>query len=177
MNKIFTLLRYDWPIHFILFLTNWLPDNVVFLRARGALISPFFGKWGVDLRVGRNTLFHNPKLIDIGDHVFIAYGCSIMATDLITINDEVMFSPYVVVTSSNHTSTMGSYRYGEPFLAPIVIGKGSWIASHVVITAGSVIGENTVIGAGAIVTREIPSCVIAGGIPAKVIRKLQIEEN
>lgn len=171
MKKLWHYLRYDWPLHFMLLFTNWLPDNVFFLRVRGALIRPFFGKCGHDLRVGRNVQFHNPELIDLGDHVFIAYGCSVMATDLIRIENEVMLSPYCVVISGNHTSINGSYRYGPAILAPIVIEKGSWIASHVVVTAGCTIGENSLIAANAVVTQNMPANVIAGGIPARIINQ------
>nr|WP_314901486.1 acetyltransferase [uncultured Deefgea sp.] len=38
--------------------------------------------------------------------------------------------------------------------------------------AGVTIGDHSVIGAGSIVTRDIPSCVLAGGNPARVIREL-----
>lgn len=171
MNNLYRLLRFDWPLHFMLLFINWLPDNVFFLRVRGILIRPFFGKCGHDLRVGRNVQFHNPELINLGDHVYIAYGCSIIANDLIRIENEVMLSPYCVIISGNHTSMNGSYRYGPPKVAPIVVGKGSWIASHVVVTAGCTIGENSLIAANAVVTDDIPANVIAGGIPAKIINK------
>lgn len=169
MKKLWHYLRYDWPLHFMLLFTNWLPDNVFFLRVRGALIRPFFGKCGHDLRVGRNVQFHNPELIDLGDHVYIAYGCSIMANDRIIIENEVMLSPYCVVVSGNHSSSNGSYRYGPAKISPIVIGRGSWIASHVVVTAGCTIGENCLIAANAVVTHDIPANVVAGGIPARII--------
>ena len=171
MKKLWRYLRYDWPLHFMLLFTNWWPDNVVFLRVRGALIRPFFGKCGRDLRVGRNVQFHNPELIDLGDHVYIAYGCSIMANDLIRIDNEVMLSPYCVIVSGNHTSINGSYRYGPAKLAPIVIEKGSWIASHAVVTAGCNIGENCLIAANAVVTHDIPANVVVGGIPARIINQ------
>jgi len=171
MKKLWHYLRYDWPLHFMLLFTNWLPDNVFFLRVRGALIRPFFGKCGHDLRIGRNVQFYNPELIDLGDHVYIAYGCSIMANDLIRIANEVMLSPYCVVISGNHSSQNGSYRYGPAIVAPILIEKGSWIASHVVVTAGCTIGENSLIAANAVVTQNIPANVIAGGIPARIINQ------
>ena len=171
MKKLWHYLRFDWPLHFMLLFTNWLPDNVFFLRVRGALIRPFFGKCGHDLRIGRNVQFYNPELIDLGDHVYIAYGCSIMANDLIRIANEVMMSPYCVVISGNHSSQNGSYRYGPAIVAPILIEKGSWIASHVVVTAGCTIGENSLIAANAVVTQNMPANVIAGGIPARIINQ------
>ena len=57
MKNLWAYLRYDWPIHFLILLTNWLPDNVIFLRLRGALLKPFFKNCGKDLRLARNIYF------------------------------------------------------------------------------------------------------------------------
>jgi len=116
-------------------------------------------------------------MIKIGCHVYIAYGCSIIATERILIQDEVMFGPYCVIASGNHNSINGSFRYGSIASAPISIGRGSWIGAHVTITAGSSIGENTLIAAGAVVTTDIPSNVIAGGVPARIIEKVKGEDQ
>lgn len=172
MKKIWHYLRFDWPIHFLIFFTNWLPDNVIFLRLRGMLLRPFFGSCGKDLRVGRNCVFYNPRLINLGSHIYIAFGGLIMATTNVVVEDEVMFGPYCVVSTGNHTSVNGSFRFGSPIFSPIAIGKGSWVGSHVVITPGCEVGKNSLIAAGAVVTENIPSNVIAGGVPAKIIKHL-----
>ncbi len=49
------------------------------------------------------------------------------------------------------------------------IGQGSWIGSAAVVMAD--VGRNTVVGAGAVVVKPLPDNVIAGGVPAKVIRE------
>ena len=87
------LLRYEWPLHVVLLLTNWLPDNVIFLRLRGLLASFFLGECGDDLRLGRNVTFYNPSKIRIGSHVYLAYGCLCLAGDQpISIGDEVIIA-------------------------------------------------------------------------------------
>ena len=43
------------------------------------------------------------------------------------------------------------------------------------VTPGVTIGENSIIAAGAVVTRDVPPNVIAAGIPAKVIKKIEKE--
>jgi virginiamycin A acetyltransferase len=48
------------------------------------------------------------------------------------------------------------------------IGAGSWIGSAAVIMAD--VGCDTIVGAGAVVTRPLPDRVLAGGVPARVIR-------
>ena len=38
--------------------------------------------------------------------------------------------------------------------------------------AGVTIGDNSVIGAGSVVTKDIPSGVVAVGVPCKVLREI-----
>jgi len=52
MKKLWHYLRFDWPLHFMLLFTNWLPDNVFFLRVRGALIRPLLVNAAVILESG-----------------------------------------------------------------------------------------------------------------------------
>ena len=56
--------------------------------------------------------------------------------------------------------------------APIVIGKDVWIGSNTTVTPGVTIGDGSVIAAGAVVTRNVPDHVLAGGVPARIIRKI-----
>lgn len=169
--KLWRLLRHDWPTHLMIVVTNWLPDNVVFLRLRGWLVGRFLGKVGRDLRLGRNVTFYNPSMIEIGSNVYIAYGCWFMAGETIRIGNEVLFGPYCVVVSSDHTRVGSSFRYGETRRAPIEVGKGSWVAAHVTITSGSKVGESSLVGAGSVVRGEYPPGALIAGQPARVIRK------
>lgn len=173
--KLFRLLRYDWPAHFVLRLTDWLPDNTVFLSLRGSLVSPFLGSCGRNLRLGRHVTFYNPQHIHIGNDVYVAYGCWLMAGETITVGDEVMFGPYCVVVSSSHTAVDGSFRFGLAARQPIRIGRGSWLAAHIVVAMGARIGSGCLIGAQSVVTGEVPDHVLAVGQPAKMIKSLRDE--
>ncbi len=60
---------------------------------------------------------------------------------------------------------------------PVEIGENVFIGCNVIILKGSKIGNNCVIGAGSVVAGEFEdNCVIAGN-PARVIRKLEVEET
>jgi acetyltransferase-like isoleucine patch superfamily enzyme len=50
----------------------------------------------------------------------------------------------------------------------IRVGHGSWIGNNAVIMAD--VGHDTVVGAGSVVTRPVAAFVIAGGVPARVIK-------
>ena len=172
MSKAFRLLCQEWPLHAGLQLTSWLPDNVIFYRFRGWLACHFLGSCTGDLRIGRNIVFYNERNVHLGQHVFMAYGCYLLADAQIWIEDEVMLGPYCVISAGNHTRRNGSFRYGPADARPIRIGRGSWIGAHATVTAGTTIGNGSVIAAGAVVTHSIPPNVLAGGVPARVIKEL-----
>lgn len=176
MTKLHRLLRYDLPLHFVLTLTNLLPDNTPFLMLRGRLASLFLGSCGADFQLGRNAVFYNPSRIHLGKHVYIAYGCVLLAIDEIRLADEVMLGPYVVLSAGNHQRSAGSYRFSEAETLPIEIGAGTWVSAQVTVMPGAKIGNGSLVASNAAVTRGIypPNAFIAG-VPAQV--KKMIEEN
>lgn len=47
---------------------------------------------------------------------------------------------------------------------------------NVTVLKGVTIGDNTLVGAGSLVTRSLPPGVIAAGVPARVLRKIDGSE-
>lgn len=171
MKQLLYYLRYDWPLHFIMMLTSWLPNNVCFFRFRGMLARPFFGSCGPNLSLGRNITFYQSSMMTIGANVYIAVGNVFLCVDKVTIGDEVLFGPYVVLSSGNHTRDHGSYRFSTGEKAPIEIGSGTWIGAHATVLAGAKIGKGCVVGSNAAVIRgSIPDNSFAAGVPAVVKR-------
>ena len=60
------------------------------------------------------------------------------------------------------------------FPAPVEIGNGVWVGAHATILSGVTIGDNAVIAAGAVVTKDVPANAVAGGVPAKIIKQIEI---
>ena len=58
----------------------------------------------------------------------------------------------------------------------VLLKKNCRIGSHSTILPGITIGKNSVVGAHSLVTKDIPDNAIAFGVPAKVIRQLD-EDN
>ena len=54
------------------------------------------------------------------------------------------------------------------------IGNDCWIGQHVFIVGGVTIGDGAVVYAGAVVTKDVPPYAIVGGVPAKVIKKIEV---
>lgn len=165
--RLFNICRYDLPLHFVLLLTNWLPDLVVFIRLRGILIRPFLKSCGYSVGIGRDVTFYNPSNIILGNNVYIAKGCWLSASDVIVIEDEVLLGPYVIITSSNHTRYKGSFRYGKPKKGQVLIRKGSWLGAHAVVTKGSTLSEGSVLAANSVLKGCTEAQSLYAGLPAK----------
>ncbi len=58
--------------------------------------------------------------------------------------------------------------------APIHIGKNVWIGANATVLAGVTIGDGAVVAAGAVVTKDVEPNMVVGGVPAKVIKKIEV---
>lgn len=121
------------------------------------LIPPFYSACGVDIRVGRN--------------VFVNQNCTFYDLGGLDIGDDVMIGPNVSLITTGHPIAPSRRRDGV-IAKPIVIERNVWIAAGVTIIGGVTIGENSVIAAGSVVTKDVPSNVLVGGNPARVIRSI-----
>lgn len=157
MHKFFRLIRYDWPMHFILLFTNWLPDNVFFIRLRGSLARPFFKKCGKGLRLGRNVSFYNPSMIELGDDNYVAYGNWFVPGGYISIGSRNLFGPYSVFVSGDHVFDGKTFFNDITDKQEIIIGNDNWIGANCNILGGTIIKNQTLIGSGAVVNCELPN--------------------
>lgn len=120
------------------------------------LFPPFYTDFG------RNT--------HIGKNVFINSCCHFQDQGGIYIGDGCLIGHCVVMATLNHDHNPSKRQ--NLHHKPIRIGNGVWIGANVTITAGVTIGDNAIIAAGAVVTKDVPANMIAGGVPAKIIKSI-----
>ena len=169
MKELVNQLRWSLPIWLVCLLTNWWPDNRISLKLRGALARPFIRKCGRNFHLGSHVTLLNPGNMEIGDNVYIAHGAWLNAMAHLVIEDEVIISPYVIISTLQHIFKNKSVRFGGSMGRPVRIGRGSWLASHVSVKCGITIGHGCLVAANSAVTKDIPDGMLAGGVPAKVI--------
>ena len=56
--------------------------------------------------------------------------------------------------------------------APVVIGRGAWLATRATVLAGVRIGRRSVVAAGSVVTCDVPDDTLVAGVPARPVRTL-----
>lgn len=116
-----------------------------------------------------------PGQIDIADDVVVSRGVHIVSAAGISIGEGSMIGEYTSIRDANHVFGAGiAPRDAGHNAASIRIGRHVWIGRGVTILPGVSIGDYAVVGANAVVTRDIPACTTAAGVPARVIeRKVQ----
>ena len=112
------------------------------------------------------------KNIRIGKWVFINSGCCFQDQGGIEIGDDTRIGHQVVIATLNHD--LHPLRRGNMIPKPVKIGKRVWIGSHATILPGVTIGNGAVVAAGAVVTEDVPPNTVVGGVPAKVIKEIEL---
>ena len=59
----------------------------------------------------------------------------------------------------------------------VTIGRSTWLGIGAIVTDHLRIGANSIIGAGSVVVNDIPENVVAYGVPAKVVRRIKVNDS
>jgi acetyltransferase-like isoleucine patch superfamily enzyme len=112
-------------------------------------------------------------ILKIGNNVGIS-GASIYAESSIEIGDYVLIGANSRIYDTDfHPVHFQDRLAGTPAkTAPVIIGNHVWLAANVTVLKGVSIGARSVIAAGSVVVSDIPEDCLAGGTPARVIRKI-----
>ena len=145
------------------------------IEYRMKLFKELFGKIGENFWIEPPFRADYAKNICIGKNFYMNYDCIIMAVCNVCIGNNVFLAPRVSIYTAGHPIDAEIRNTQLEYGKKVMIGNDVWIGGNTVITPGVRIGNNVVIGAGSVVTKDIPSNVIAAGVPCKIIRK--INEN
>lgn len=160
------------------YFVGWVRASLLGVRLGGARVSPrailrktaYLGRVEVasGVVIGRGTYINSGSVFSgqIGDWCSIAYNVVIGPTEHRL--DSWTTSPFRARASGNMPGATIANTL------PPVIGDDVWIGANVVILRGVRVGDGAVIAAGAVVTKDVPENEIWGGVPAKFIRKRQI---
>ena len=131
-----------------------LPSTRVFLqRMRGAKI-------GKNVFLGAEVMIDPvfPNLVTIEDNVTIA------GRNILQAHSDRSFEP--------NKGTLTESKF-----LPIKIERWAWITIGVIILPGVTIGHNAVVAAGAVVTKDVPPFTMVAGVPAKIIKRLDVPDD
>ena len=100
------------------------------------------------------AMLHAKRLIHVGERSMLGFGSRVFDADLHDLDSET-----------------------PERIEPVRIGARCWIGANVHVLRGVTIGDDVVVGAGSVVTRDLPSRVLAAGVPARVLREIASREG
>ena len=116
----------------------------------------------------------------IDDNVHIGNFNHIYAINRICIERDVLTADKVYITDNMHSfEDISRPIWVQPICKKgngVVIGSGSWLGENVCVLGAS-IGRNCIIGANSVVTHDIPDYCVAVGVPAKVIKRYDVNQK
>ncbi|MEM0985411.1 MAG: acyltransferase [Pseudomonadota bacterium] len=130
---------------------------------------------GCGAMIGHDVHFQTSRTsrITIGDRVSLNTGCHLVASEAISIGDNVAVGEYVSIRDQEHKFMPGTGVRDQGFkIAAIKIGANVWIGRGAYIGPGSDIGPGSIIAANSVVRGVFPEHVLIAGAPATARRKI-----
>lgn len=128
---------------------------------------------GTDVR--RHCTFHVGGSLHIGAGCLISTGVCVHCATAVSVADLTIVGEYTTIADSAHERTPPGIPVRHSVRPdPVAIGANVWVGAHATVTSGVRIGDQCFIGSGAVVTRDVPDGWLAAGVPAKLIRELEV---
>ena len=142
-----------------------LPDDPSYVQ----YLEELFGRKLDDVRILTPFICDFGNRVTFGKDVFINHSAILSASGGIEFEDGCMAAPGLRIATINHDMNERHtiYTYGK-----VTVKQNAWIGMNVTICPGVTIGKYAVVGAGAVVTKGVPDYAVVAGVPAKVIKML-----
>lgn len=143
-------------------------------RIKASLLRLFGAKVGKGLVMRNRVNIHMPWKLTIGDHCWIGERSEILNLEPVTFEDHVSLGHDVYIAAASHSIRSRTMAYANK---PILIKRGTWVATRTMIGAGVTVGENCVIGAGSTVLRDVPDNSLVAPARSTVIAQRVLTED
>lgn len=161
--------------------------NIRFVRGIYYLLKNYFGysrnKFG---SISTNVVLNYPSFINKAKNVYLAENTNIAANSYISaynakfiVKKNCAIAEGLTVHTGNHARIIGKFitqindtNKPDGYDKDIIINEDCWIGCNVTLLCGVTIGRGCTIAAGAVVNKDVPPYCIAGGVPARVIKRI-----
>src|ERR1700726_3607081 len=125
--------------------------------------------------VNRLITTNSQAVIHIGRHARLN-GCTIVAAERVDVGADCVLGSCEIRDHLPYSESPRDRR--RPGRAqPAVIEDNVWVGGQVSVLPGVRIGRDAVVGIHAVVFDDVPSGVIVGGTPARVLRQLDLRAS
>ena len=144
------------------------------VEGRAKAIKNILGSCGQNINIEPPFYIDYGCNIHVGENFYANYGVTILDVAPVTIGKNCFIGPGAGLFAAGHPLNVHQRcELMVEFGSPITIGDNCWIGGHAVINPGVTLGNNVVVASGAVVTKSFGDNVLLGGVPAKIIKRLE----
>lgn len=140
------------------------------------------------IEIGAETIVMHGAILHVYNfrdmpHSRIKIGCQSLIGEYsvirgqggVEIGDRVYTSPFTQIIAVNHVFDDPNRPFVEQGITAegIVIEDDVWLGAGAIITDGVRVGRGAVVAAGAVVNRDVEPHTVVGGVPARLIKKIE----
>ena len=131
----------------------------------------------IGYQIGEGTKVVGPLecygTLSVGKNCWIGKNLVINGNGMVTIGDNCDLGPEITFQTGGHEIGLSERRAGNGKCYSQYVGNGVWIGGRSTVLGNTRIGDGSVIAGCACVVKDIPENTLAGGVPAKMIRRLE----
>ncbi|MCA1053716.1 sugar O-acetyltransferase [Rossellomorea aquimaris] len=143
---------------------------------RVGLIKELFGSSGEKVYMEPDFRCDYGSNIHVGENFFANFNCVILDVYRVTFGSNCMLAPGVHIYTATHPINPYERNKGLEYGKPVKIGDNAWIGGGAIINPGVTIGDNVVVASGSVVTKDVPSNVVVGGNPARILKEINLND-
>lgn len=128
--------------------------------------------------IGKGTKVVGPiecySKIEIGQDCWIGKNLKVNGNGTVKIGNRCDIAPEVTFQTGGHEIGSRERRAGNGLICNQVVGNGVWIGGRSTIIGDVTISDGSVVAGCACVVKDVEENTLVGGVPAKVIRSLEV---
>ena len=149
--------------------------GLVFTNGRPEIVNQGYLEIGKVVRVWSNV-FRTRLAVGKDATLIIGNNCrlngtTIAATCRVEVGNNCRLAPFSHIMDSDYHDLHDRDQPGQQ--AAVILEDDVWIGTRSVVLRGVTIHRGAVVASGAVVTKDVPPYTVVGGVPAKVIRRLE----
>lgn len=144
------------------------------LLIRYILVKNLSKSCGENVSVQPGVYIFNVDKISFGSNISIHPMCYLEGAGGIIIGNNVSIAHGSSILTTNHTwdITDKPIKYNPEIFKEVILEDDVWIGCGCRILSGVVIEKRSIVAAGAVVNKVVKTCSIYGGVPSRLIKKI-----
>lgn len=142
------------------------------IEERKSILKELLGGCGEKIYIEPTFKCDYGSNIYLGENFYANFDCVMLDVCEIRIGKNCFLAPGVHIYTATHPLNAEERISGLEYGKPVNIGDNVWIGGRSIINPGVTIGDNVVVASGSVVTKDVPSNVLVGGNPAKIIKSI-----